>query len=71
MNEVINKSYAEELQDSDVSSSNGHMHGVYHPKKPDKICMVFDCSADFKEHSLNKHLLPGPDLTNGLIGVLQ
>lgn len=45
-------------------------HGVYHPKKPDKLRVVFDCSADFQGHSLNRHLLQGPDLTNSLVGVL-
>ena len=45
-------------------------HGVYHPKKPDKIRVVFDCSAEFKGETLNKHLLQGPDLTNNLVGVL-
>ena len=28
-------------------------HGVYHPNKPGKICVVFDCSAEFKGASLN------------------
>lgn len=45
-------------------------HGVYHPKKPEKLRVVFDCSAEFQGHSLNRHLLQGPDLTNSLIGVL-
>lgn len=45
-------------------------HGVYHPKKPDKLRVVFDCSADFQGHSLNRNLLQGPDLTNSLVGVL-
>ena len=45
-------------------------HGVYHPKKPEKLRVVFDCSAAFQGHSLNRHLLQGPDLTNSLIGVL-
>ena len=31
---------------------------------------MFDCSATFKEHSLNANLLQGPDLTNKLVGVL-
>ncbi|XP_054762932.2 uncharacterized protein LOC129269456 [Lytechinus pictus] len=44
--------------------------GVYHPKKPEKIRVVFDCSAKFQGVSLNDHLLQGPDLTNGLLGVL-
>ena len=45
-------------------------HGVYHPKKPEKLRVVFDCSADFQGHFLNRHLLQGPDLTNSLVGVL-
>lgn len=45
-------------------------HGVYHPKKPEKLRVVFNCSADFQGHSLNRHLLQGPDLMNSLVGVL-
>ncbi|XP_024119462.2 uncharacterized protein LOC112140681 [Oryzias melastigma] len=45
-------------------------HGVYHPHKPDKIRVVFDGSARYKDTSLNDHLLTGPDLTNALVGVL-
>ena len=45
-------------------------HGVYHPKKPTKIRVVFDCAAEYKGESLNKKLLQGPDLTNTLTGVL-
>lgn len=45
-------------------------HGVYHPRKPEKIRVVFDCSAKCEGTSLNDHLLTGPDLTNTLTGVL-
>lgn len=45
-------------------------HGVYHPKKPGKIRVVFDCSARYAGISLNQILLQGPDLTNNLVGVL-
>ena len=45
-------------------------HGVYHPSKPDKIRVVFDCIAEFQGISINKELLSGPDLTNQNIGVL-
>ncbi len=44
--------------------------GVYHPRKPEKIRVVFDCSAKYHGTALNDHLLTGPDLTNGLTGVL-
>ena len=43
---------------------------VYHPRKPDQIRVVFDCSAVFDNESLNKHLLQGPDQLNSLVGVL-
>ncbi|KAL2091637.1 hypothetical protein ACEWY4_013900 [Coilia grayii] len=45
-------------------------HGVYHPQKPGKICIVFDCSAKFQNVSLNDYLLTGQELTNTLVGVL-
>ncbi len=45
-------------------------HGVFHPKKPEKLRVVFDCSAKFRGVSLNDTLLTGPDLINSLLGVL-
>ncbi len=44
--------------------------GVYHPRKPGKIRVVFDSSAEFEGTSLNKELLSGPDILNNLLGVL-
>lgn len=44
--------------------------GVYHPRKPGCIRVVFDSSVEFKGVSLNKELLPGPDSTNSLYGIL-
>ena len=45
-------------------------HRVYHPSKPGKTLVVFDCSVEFQGRSINKELLSGPDLTNQIIGVL-
>ncbi|XP_055061241.2 uncharacterized protein [Misgurnus anguillicaudatus] len=45
--------------------------GVYHPKKPKKIRVVFDSSAQYNGLSLNNVLLTGPDLNNTLLGVLM
>ncbi len=42
-------------------------HGVFHPKKPGKLRVVF---AKFNGISLNDTLLTGPDLINSLVGVL-
>ncbi len=44
---------------------------MYHPRKPDRICVVFDSSASYEGVSLNDILLTGPDLNNSLLGVLM
>lgn len=46
------------------------LFGVYHPKKPGQIRVVFDSSCQFNGVSLNDVLLTGPDLNNSLLGVL-
>ena len=43
---------------------------MFHPQEPDKVRVVFDCSAKFQGTSSNNQLLHGPDLTNTLVGVL-
>ena len=77
MNTVIQSGYAEKVPTKGEGGNESNQqvwyiphHGVYHPKKPNKIRVVFDCSAEFKGESLNKHLLQGPDMTNNLTGVL-
>ena len=47
------------------------LFGVYHPKKPKQIRVVFDSSAQYNGLSLNDVLLKGPDLNNTLLGVLM
>lgn len=74
MTDLIEKGYAEAVP-PDMTPRNGQLwyiphHGVYHPRKPDKLRVVFDCSATYSNQSLNQQLLQGPDLTNNLIGVL-
>ena len=75
IDEIINKGYAEKVPQKILKTDPGKMwyiphHSVYHPKKPDKIRVVFDCSAKFAGTSLNDQLLQGPDLTDSLVGVL-
>ena len=75
MNELIGKGYAERVPEHKLSNESNAAwyiphHGIYHPQKPDKLLVVFDCSASYHGESLNNHLLQGPDLTSELLGVL-
>lgn len=72
LEEVIERGDAEEVHDKGKDGEKWYIshHGVYHPKKPDKLCVVFNCCAKYQGTSLNDHLLQGPDLTNNLTGVL-
>lgn len=72
MEEVIEKGDAEEVHDEGKDGEKWYIphHGVYHPKKPDKLRVVFDCSAKYQGTNLNDYLLQGPDLMNKLTGVL-
>ncbi len=45
-------------------------HLVFHAKKPEKTCVVFDCSARYQDISLNSYPSQRPDWTNTLVGVL-
>ena len=73
MKNIIKNGYAEKVPNMRKLEKNNVWyilhHGVYHPKKPNKIRVIFDCVAEQRGESLNKHLLQGPDLTNNLTGV--
>ncbi|KAI4880096.1 hypothetical protein NFI96_007245 [Prochilodus magdalenae] len=72
MKDLIEKGDVEEVHDDGANGETWYIphHGIYHPKKPEKLRVVFDCSAKYKGTSLNEHLLPGPDMINNLTGVL-
>jgi len=73
---LLNKGYARKVHKEVFDHSNDMIswylphHPVFHPQKPGKVRVVFDCSARYKGTSLNDQLLQGPDLTNSLTGVL-
>ncbi|XP_043242095.1 uncharacterized protein LOC122391859 [Amphibalanus amphitrite] len=75
MKNLLDEGYAEEVPEGNLSREDGRVwyvphHGVYHPHKPDKVRVVFDCAARHGNVSLNDVLLQGPDLTSSLLGVL-
>ena len=75
MDTVFDKNYAEQVPVEQLDRYDGKVwyiphHGIYHPQKPQKIRVVFDCSARFLGVSLNSVPLQGPDLTSSLVEVL-
>ena len=72
MNDLVERGVAKESNSTDADECVWFLphHGVVKPNKPDKVRPVFDCGAKYQGRSLNKELLPGPDLTNLLLGVL-
>ena len=73
MQDMINKGHAE-LQD-EKRFQQGKVwyiphHAVFHPSRPEKIMVVFDCNVEWHGISVNKSLMLGPDLTNQIIWVL-
>ena len=76
INDYITKGYARRVPDEELKAIGKPLwylphHAVFHPHKPDKLRVVFDCAAKFRGTSLNDQLLHGPDLTNNLFGVLN
>ena len=75
MKEFLDKGYAVEAQSNNPMVSECPKwylphHPVINPNKPDKICIVYDCAAKYRNTSLNEQVFKGPDLMNSLIGVL-
>ncbi|XP_071486966.1 uncharacterized protein [Diadema antillarum] len=71
---MMKKEYMEKIPEEEIQRTDGRVwylphHGVVHPQKG-KLRVVFDCSAEYGDFSLNRELLQGPDLANKLFGVL-
>ena len=68
--------FARKVPEERIPTKSGQLwyiphHGIYHPKKPNKIRVVFDCSTRFGGTSLNDQLHQGPDLTSCLGSMLS
>ena len=74
MNDLLKKDHANMIRHEETGPLGAHWylphHPVFHPQKPGKVRVVFDCSAKYGNTSLNDQLLQGPDRTNSLVGVL-
>ena len=70
--DMIAKGHARKADNNGKSGKTWYIphHGVVHPAKPGKVCVVFDCSAEYRGTSFNNQLISGPDLINQLVGVL-
>ena len=76
MTDYIEKGHAKRIPEEELEVNDRPVrylphHPVTHPLKPDKVRVVYDCVAKYGGTSLNQQLLPGPDQTNQLIGVLS
>lgn len=73
MDNMLSKNYAELVPEEDLKLKPGeywylHHHGVFHKVKL-KLRVVFNCSLEYRNVSLNSNLHQGPDLTSNLFGV--
>ena len=73
INSYIEKGFARKAIVSDPAKDETWYlphHPVFHPKKKDKMRVVFDAAVKYQGNSLNDQLHKGPDLLNSLAGVL-
>jgi len=67
---ILTKNYAVKSNSSLEGKSWYLPHFGVRQESKKKLRIVFDCSVKYKDSCLNEELLPGPDLTNLLVGVL-
>ena len=76
IHDYLKSGFARKLSSHEIKSNSERVwylphHGVVNPQKPDKVRVVFDASAKFKNTSLNNVLLKGPNLLCDLPSILM
>ncbi len=76
IDDYVAKGYARKLSAEEFKKLGENVwflpvFGVFHPKKPEKLRMVFDGAAKVKSISLNSMLLTGPDELASLVDILR
>lgn len=71
MNKIIERGYTEPVPTDDRKVWYLPYHGLFLSQKPEKIRVVFGCSARNLGDSSNNEILQGPNLTNNLLDVLM
>ena len=70
---MIDRGYAEKVPNHELQAPPRQWYIPHQPvlsaKKPDKMCVVYDCASVSADKSLNDFLMKGPDLINSLVGV--
>ncbi len=73
MNDLLSKNYARRVPEQ-TKAKEGKVwylphHRIYHPRKPNKLRVVFDCSAKYHGSSLNDKLMQGPEFRRRFVTV--
>ena len=57
MDDLVENGFSRKATSPSAADSMWYLpqHGVYHPCKPGKVRIVFDCSAEFHGTRLNKN----------------
>ena len=76
MTDYIEKGHDERIPEEELEVNDRPVwylphRPVTHPLNPHKVRVVYDCVAKYGGTSLNQQLLPVPDQTNQLVGVLS
>ena len=69
INDYISSGQARQIPEDELKQTPKTWYIPHHATGP-KFRVVFDCSASYAGTCLNQKLLPGPDNTNNLLGVL-